>query len=124
MRLTERWETTEGVPKQWEKLPKGFYEGVTHVLVIFGETVNWISTRKMQEAGMTAWNEDKRKAERDGGGYAAFPPNSLRTAIEYLSDHRPGLKIARTLSERLIVKREGDAPENETPFDYGEEAQG
>lgn len=90
----------------WKKLPQGFYEGVTHILVIFGpETGSWISKQKIQEAASTAWNEDRRLAHKNGGSYAAFPPMSLKAAVEYLSEHRPGLKIARQFNEQLIVRR-------------------
>lgn len=92
---------------EWKQMPGEFFQGVSHVLVIYGENcVSWITTRKMKETAMSAWKEDKRTAERDGGSYDAWPPLNLRAAVRYLSDNRPGLKIARELNETIVVKRE------------------
>lgn len=96
---------------QWAKLPAEFYNGVTHVLMILGpETASWLSKDKVQDAAMKAWKEDKHIAHKNGGSYAAFPPMSLKAAVEYLSEHRPGLKLARKLNEQLIVRREPVPP--------------
>lgn len=92
---------------QWEQMPANYFNGVTEVMVIFGPNlVTWISKAKMQDSAMEAWKEDKRIAERDGGGHEAFPPMSLSESIRYLSNNRPGLRIARTMDEKIVVKRE------------------
>lgn len=94
-------------------MPKGYFEGVSDVLVIFGETVCWISARKMKETADEAWKDDKRKAERDGGGHDAFPPTNLRQSVNYLSEHRPGLKIAREMNENVVVRGKGEQRETD-----------
>lgn len=98
---------------QWKQMPKGYFEGVSDVLVIFGETVSWISARKMKETADEAWKDDKRNAERNGGGYDAWPPTNLRQSVNYLSEHRPGLKIAREMNENVVVRGKGEQRETD-----------